>query len=123
MFQATVHHGADYLMVEASGFATLADLCGYMDLVGTIAGKRNYRRAVLNLLEVEIELGFTEHLQLGAHAAQSLRNLRQVASVVPERYRTGTSEKAAQKSGLQLRAFTSLQEGVVWVLGPPESGG
>jgi hypothetical protein len=114
-FIVRVHAGPDYLQVDGAGPADLAELCGYMDLVGTVAARKGHTHAVLNLLDVEIALSFTDHLQLGAHAAQQLRNLKRVASVVPERFRTGTSEKAAQKSGLQLRTFTSLVEGLTWL--------
>lgn len=120
-FTITVHHSPEHLVVAGSGPALLADLCGYMDLVGGIAGREGYHRAVLDLSGVEIALSFTDHLQLGAHAADRLRNLERVASVVPEKYRTGSSEKAAQKSGLHLRTFTDLAEGLAWVAepGPP----
>ncbi|MDP3759248.1 MAG: hypothetical protein Q8R01_01870 [Ramlibacter sp.] len=114
-FTATVHHGPDYLLVKGSGPALLTDLCGFMDLVATVAGKGRYRRAVLDLLGVEIALTFTEHLQLGAHAAEHLRDLERVASIVSVQNRKGTSEKAAQKLGLQLRTFTSLAEGLRWI--------
>ena len=114
-FTATVHHGPDYLLVAGAGPALLTDLCGFMDLVATVAAKGHYRRAVLNLLEVEIALTFTEHLQLGAHAAERLRSLERVASVVSVQNRKGTSEKAAQKMGLRLRTFTSLAEGLQWI--------
>src|SRR4051812_9698032 len=105
-FRITVHHSQTHLLVEASGPAGLADLCGAIDLAGGIASRLGYRLAVLDLLAVDIELGFTDHLQLGTYAAERLRELDRVASVVPARYRTGTSEKAAQKSGLRLRTFT-----------------
>ncbi len=124
-FTATVHHGPDYLLVEGCGPALLTDLCGFMDLVATVADKGRYRRAVLNLLDVEIALTFTEHLHLGAHAAARLRNLERVASVVSLQNRKGTSEKAAQKMGLRSRTFTSLAEGVQWIGEPsvnPVSG-
>lgn len=118
-FTATVHHGPDYLLVEGAGPALLTDLCGFMDLVATVADKGRYRRAVLDLLRVEIALTFTEHLQLGAHAAGRLRNLERVASVVSLQNRKGTSEKAAQKMGLRLRTFTSLAEGLQWIAEMP----
>lgn len=117
-FTVTVHHAPSHLLVEGSGPASLGDLCGYMDLVGGICARQGYRRAVLNLLDVEIQLGFTDHMQLGSYAANSLRHLERVASVVPLRYRNGTSEKAAQKSGLQLRTFTDLEEGLAWLAEP-----
>jgi hypothetical protein len=118
-FRLTVHHAATHLRIEASGPAGLADLCGTIDLASGIAARLEYRLAVLDLLRVEIELGFTDHLQLGTYAAERLRDLERVSSVVPQRYRTGTSEKAAQKSGLHLRTFTDLDEATQWVLVTP----
>jgi hypothetical protein len=116
-FTITVHHGSEFLIVEGSGPALLADLCGYMDLVGGIAGKRSYSRALLDLQGIDIHLSFTDHLTLGSHAADRLRNMERVASVVPERFRSGTSEKAAQKMGLQLRTFIDMDEGLAWLQG------
>lgn len=114
-FTVTVHHGQEYLLVQASGVALLADLYGYMDLVATIATNVGNRRAVLDLQEVEIHLGFTDHLNLGVYASERLRHLKRVASVVSAANRTGTSEKAAQQMGLQLKTFTTLEEGLAWV--------
>jgi hypothetical protein len=118
-FSLTVHHAPTHLRIQASGPAGLADLCGAIDLAGGIAARLEYRFAVLDLLGVDIELGFTDHLHLGTYAAERLGELARVASVVPQRYRTGTSEKAAQKSGLHLRTFTDLDEAAAWVLGAP----
>jgi hypothetical protein len=113
-FTVFVEHGA-FLTVRASGPALLADICGLFNLVAEVAARKGDRRALLDLRAVEIDFSFTDHLQLGTHAAQTLRELERVASVVAPRYRTGTSEKAAQKLGLQLRTFTSLDEGLAWL--------
>ncbi|HEY8358737.1 MAG TPA: hypothetical protein VIL30_14865 [Ramlibacter sp.] len=120
-FTITVHPDQALLLVEASGTATLAELCAYMDFVAALARSRRARQAVLNLLAVDIQFSFTDHLTLGAHAAQALHELERVASVVNGKYRSGTSEKAAQKSGLRLRTFTDLAEGLAWVAGDPLS--
>jgi hypothetical protein len=114
-FTVTVHHGPEFLLVAASGPALLSDLCGCVDLVSTVANQAGNRRALVNLLETEIALSFTEHLNLGAYAAERLRHLERVASVVSVQNRKGTSEKAAQKMGLQLRTFTNLAEGMDWI--------
>lgn len=114
-FSITVRHGHPYLLVEASGPATLVDLCAYLDLVASLARRMRCRKAVMNLMAVDIQFSFTDHLTLGAHAAAALAELECVASVVNPKYRTGTSEKAAQKSGLKLRTFTNLEEGIAWV--------
>jgi hypothetical protein len=114
-FSLSAPRGLPYLLVEASGPATLAELCACIDFAAELAHRTHRSRALLNLLQVEIALSFTEHLQLGSHAADRLKPLERVASVVPARYRTGSSEKAAQKSGLHLRTFTALDEGVAWL--------
>ncbi|TFZ07641.1 hypothetical protein [Ramlibacter humi] len=116
----TLHYGPGQLMVEAHGLATLADLYGLADLVATVCAKQGWRRAGMNLLGVEHTqaISFTDHLQLGAYIAERLAHLERVASIVPQRYRTGTSEKAAQKAGLQLRTFTVLEEATAWLAAP-----
>lgn len=114
-FTVTVDHSFEYLLVKASGPALLADLYGYMDLVAAIAANMGKRRAVLDLQDVEIHLGFTDHLNLGVYASDRLRHLKRVASVVSAANRSGTSEKAARQMGLQLKTFTSLEEGQAWV--------
>ena len=58
---------------------------------------------------------FTDHFQLGSQAAQLLRHLDKLASVVPADKITRTSEKVAQKQGFQLRVFTSMDEAVRWL--------
>lgn len=114
-FSVSVHHDAGVLVVDGNGEATLADLCGYMNLIAEVANRTGVRRAVLNLMGVSISLSFTDHLTLGAHAAEQLRGLERVASAVPPRFRTGTSEKAAQKMGLKFQTFTSLEDALSWV--------
>lgn len=115
-FTVTVDHSHEYLLVKGAGPALLADLFGYMDLVATIATNVRSRRAVLDLQDVVINLGFTDHLNLGVYASDRLRHLKRVASIVSVANRTGTSEKAAQQMGLQLKTFTSLEEGLAWVV-------
>ena len=88
-----------------------------MDLTATVAAHKGYKRALLDLVDVEIALTFTEHLHLGAYTAERLRDLDRVASVVSAQNRKGTSEKAAQKFGLHFRTFTAMQEAVDWLNG------
>ena len=115
LFSVVVDHRNEHLLVKGAGVALLADLYGYMDLVASIAKTMGYRRAVLDLVDTEIQLSFTDHLNLGVYASERLRNLTRVASVVSTANRSGTSEKAAQQMGLQLKTFTSLDEGLAWV--------
>ena len=113
----TIHHEPGCLRVEASGPATLADHCGFVDLIGTICAGSGYTRVLANLLAVQPQMSFTDHLQLGAYVADKLKGLDRAATVVSPAARTGSSEKAAQKMGAHLRTFTDLDEARAWIDG------
>jgi len=111
---------ADLLIVVGQGRATLADLKGFADLIATICAEENRQRVMVNLLDVDQDLSFTDHLQLGVYIAEKLGFLRKMATVVPAQYRSGNSERAAQKSGLKLRTFLSITEARDWLDEEPE---
>ena len=48
--------------------------------------------------------------------AERLASVQRVATIVPASSRTGSSEKAAQKTGLALRAFTDFKDALAWVV-------
>jgi hypothetical protein len=70
----------------------------------------------MDLRETQQELKFTEHLQLGARVAERLAFVDRVATIVPASSRSGSSEKAAQKTGLRLRTFTDFKEALAWLV-------
>jgi hypothetical protein len=111
----TVDREAGLLLVKGQGRATLADLKGFADLIATICADEQRTLVLVDLLEVEQDLPFTDHIQLGLYIAEKLGFLDKMATVVPERYRSGNSERAAQKSGLMLRTFLSLKEARDWL--------
>jgi hypothetical protein len=121
-FTVTLHHGRSYLLAEASGPCGIAELSGSADLMRTVAHRLGYRRVLADLRQTQPTLSFTEHLQLGSHIAAALGDLERVATVVQQQDRVGTSEKAAQKSGLRFRTFTDLAEAQAWISAAPETG-
>ena len=114
-FLVQIHHDGAYLLAQVSGPALLADLCGAADLIATVARLKGYRRALIDMLEMQPQLSFTDHLQLGTYVAAALDDLERVATVVTEQVRSGASEKAAQKSGLVLRAFIERSAAQEWL--------
>ena len=116
MFTVSIDDAGPYFLAVAGGKARLGHLCGLADLSAKVAVAKGCKRALIDLQAVEPHLSFTEHLQLGAHVAASFAPLERVATVVPVNERKGTSEKAAQKHGLHLRTFTSLEEANDWLL-------
>jgi hypothetical protein len=116
-FLVQIDHDQPWLTAQVSGPATLADLCGAADLIATVARLKGYRRALIDMLAMQPHLSFTDHLQLGTYVAAALDDLERVATVVTEAVRSGASEKAAQKSGLGLRAFVDGEEARRWLAG------
>lgn len=114
-FTLAVEPGPLFLTLHAAGPMDLGDLCGIFALAGSIAGINGHRRALFDLLDVQVDLSFTDHLHLGTHAAASLVKLERAASVVSIANRRGTSEKAAQKQGLRFRTFTAMDEALAWI--------
>lgn len=113
--QLTVHHGLPYLLVEVAGTAHAADHRGVVAMAAAICAAAPYRKCLIDMRRMQTEMAFTEHLQLGTFVGESLRNLDKVASVVTPELRKGTSEKAAQKLGARLRAFTDIAEAKDWL--------
>jgi hypothetical protein len=111
----TVEREPELLVVKGQGGATLADLKGFADLIATICADEQRERVLVDLLEVQQDMPFTDHIQLGLYIADKLGFLQKMATVVPAQLRSGNSERAAQKSGLKLRTFLSLKEARDWL--------
>jgi hypothetical protein len=112
---AKILRSPQFTSVTVSGPASLDDFVELMTTLGEQTRRAGDKRVLVNLLGVEGELKFTDHFQLGSQAAQLLRHLDKLASVVPADKITRTSEKVALKQGFQLRVFTSTDEAVRWL--------
>lgn len=112
---AKIHRSPQFTSVTVTGPATLDDFVALMTRLGEQTRLDGDKRILVNLMGVEGELKFTDHFQLGSQAAQLLRHLDKLASVVPADKITHTSEKVAQKQGFQLRVFTSTEEATRWL--------
>ena len=117
VFSVSVTYEAGVLRVKGAGPATLADLCGLASLGGTVSQLARYPRVLVDLQETQPQLSFTDHIQLGTHFAHEFRQAERVATVVSQKDRVGTSEKAAQRSGLTLQTFTELAPASEWLAG------
>jgi hypothetical protein len=109
----------ELLVVKGRGDAALADLKGFADMIATICREEQRQLVLIDLLDVQQALSFTEHLQLGVYIAERLGFLTRMATVVPLDQRSGNSERAAQKSGLKLRTFSDLGEARAWMSSGP----
>lgn len=104
-----------FLSVTGRGSATLADFHAAIEAIAATAREEAQSCVLIDLRAVQQSLAFSDHLMMGARIAERLAFARKVATVVPEQYRSGASEKAAQKTGLKLRAFTDRDEAQRWL--------
>lgn len=112
---AKIHRTPQFTSVTITGPASLDDFVELIATLGEQTRRHGDKRVLVDLLGVEGELKFTDHFQLGAQAAQLLRHLDKLASVVPPDKITHTSEKVALKQGFQLRVFTSVDAAIRWL--------
>lgn len=119
-FDVTVRRLPTFTSVTVTGPASLDAFVALITGMADETRRRGDRRVLVDLLGVQGELKFTDHFQMGTQAAQHLRHLDKLASVVPPERITHTSEKVAVKQGFQLRVFTSLDEAVQWLAAEDE---
>ena len=114
-FEISVERRPGFTRVTVTGAAALADLLGAItDLAGQTL-RLHETHVLVDLTGVQGRLSFTDHFQLGDHAARELKHLKKLASVVPADKITRTSEKVARKQGLQLQVFVSVDEAIDWL--------
>jgi hypothetical protein len=113
-----VTHEPDYVAVFGYGSANLRDFYLAIDVTAVAAATHANTRVLIDLLAVRQSLSYAEHLMLGARVAERLAFAERVATIVPEQYRSGASERAAQKSGLGLHAFTRREDAIAWLVQP-----
>ena len=115
-FEVAMEEHEGFLLASVRGPAALDDFFTAIEMVAEAMRRSHQRRLLIDLREARQELKFTEHLQLGSRIADRLAFVERVATIVPAANRTGSSEKAAQKTGLHLRAFTDFKEALAWVV-------
>lgn len=112
----TVNHVPRYLSVKAAGRATLEDMFDMINQVALAAAQFRATKVLVDQTEIQEDFRFTDHFAIGERVVMVCNALDKAASVVRPDRRTGTSEKVAQKKGVQLRVFTSKAEAVAWLL-------
>jgi hypothetical protein len=115
--QLAIELGEDtgFLSVIARGAASLREFFLAIDVIAVTVATQGHKRVLIDLLGVQQSLSFSEHLMLGSRVAERLAGAERIATVVPTQYRTGSSEKAAQKGGLALQAFVTRSDALAWL--------
>jgi hypothetical protein len=96
-------------------------LMSTLQLISTIAEDsrlHDYPRVLVNFLDADGALGEVERRLAGEAAAENLKHLDRVATVVRRNVITGTTEASAVQHGLSLRTFDTIGEAVHWLSTP-----
>ena len=108
---------ATHVVVRLSGSPSLEQVLPALDAIATAT--RGDALLLVDMRGIDTLLAFTDQFALGQAAAEKLRHLRRVASVVAPDRLTRNSERPARKQGMDLRVFTSEAEALVWLLEQP----
>lgn len=115
-FSITVKHLLTYLLVEATGNASLKELLALTEFGSSLHEVAPASQALVNVTGLEVRLDFAEQLLLGSHLAGALREYKRIAVVVGKRRPLRAVEIAAQELGLrQLQFFWDIQSARRWV--------
>jgi hypothetical protein len=112
----TVTNNPGYLSVAAAGSATLDDMFDMINQVAVSVAQFGASKVLVDQTKIQEDFRFTDHFAIGERVVMVFHHMDKAASVVRPDRRTGTSEKVAQKQGVQLRVFTSKDEAVAWLL-------
>ena len=111
----THEHRVGYSVVRVEGEPSLGQFLSFLHLVGVETAGWPVKRVLFDLRGVRTLTTFTEHYAVGEEAVRQLHHLHRIASVVPADRITRASEKTAQRSGVNLRVFTSEAEAIAWL--------
>lgn len=113
-FAVTVHHGP-YVLLVASGRASLVDLRGLIDLAADVTRQAQCTRALVDMMSVQYVHGDQDDRALGAHAAKALKHVSRIGVAVCHTFRQESGAQVARESGLELRTFDSLVDASEWI--------
>jgi hypothetical protein len=113
-FSVSVHHGP-YLLLVATGDATLDDLVRLVDLAQRLSREKGYTRVLADLISIEVLFSEDEYRELQRHAVEALRHLDRMAYTVPACYATGKPAPPALRGGVAVRTFSDLGQACQWI--------
>jgi hypothetical protein len=115
MFSVSAEYVPTTALITCSGPAGRIEICAALAFGGEIARLAGHVHFLFDLLAVDFEGSTEERLAMGRYAATQLAGVERVAVVLTPEVHTGEGEQAARVSGIDLRNFHSLQDGLDWL--------
>ncbi len=105
-----------FLQGEISGLVSIDAWDKMLGELQTALAELPQKRLLLDLFGLLGWLGLPERQAVGALMARRLLQMTRVALVIEATKITGVVEAEAQRSGLELRLFTSHEKAATWLL-------
>jgi hypothetical protein len=114
-----VEHRDRYTIVRLRGAPTVGQFLSLIQLLETESQAWPGRLVLFDLRGIETLTAFTDQFAIGEAVTRHLSHLEAIASLVPQGRITGTSQKVARSSGVDLVVFAEEATAVAWLLGHP----
>ena len=115
-YDVAIRKQARYMRVTVSGRPTLDELLSLIHLLGVDSEGWPKHRVLVDLRGVRTPFDHAQQFRIGEEAAASLHHMERIASLVPPERVTRVSEKAARRSGTNVRVFAEERAAVAWLL-------
>ena len=114
-FDVAIDLELHFVRITVSGQLAIEELLSMIHLLGVESETWNEDRVLVDLRSVQTVFTLLDHYRIGEEAAASLSHMGKIASLVtPERV-TRMSEKAARRSGTNVRVFDDERAAVAWL--------
>jgi hypothetical protein len=114
-FDVAIDQNPHFVRVTVTGELEIDQLLSMIHLLGVDSETWSDDRVLVDLRSVRTEFSLLDQYRIGQEAATSLSHMGKIASLVrPERV-TRMSEKAAQRSGTNVRVFDDERAATEWL--------
>lgn len=117
-YDVAVDPKAHYTRVTVTGRPSFEEMLSLIHLLGVESETWKEHKVLMDLRGVVAKFSPAEEFRVGEEAAVSMSHMERIASVVlPERV-TRVSEKAARRTGANVRVFDNEAAAIAWLEGP-----
>jgi hypothetical protein len=120
-YDVAIHPKGHYTRVTVTGEPSFGELLSLIHLLGVESETWKDHKVLVDLRAVATMFSEAEQFRVGEEAAVSMSHMERIASLVkPERV-TRVSEKAARRTGTNVRVFDDESAAIAWLEAPPAS--
>lgn len=117
MFNLSVQYSPGYLLIVTSGTARMAEFCASTSFLADLARQLAYRKVLLDMLSLDMELGPGDTSAVIEHVRQWWPPIDRLAYVQPPGTSYGILATVCESRGIASQEFDSLAAAEKWLAG------